>query len=409
VAVPRTVEDVVAVVRAAAAAGLRVAPQSTGHAAAPLGRQGLADVVLVRLDQLTGVTVDPEARSARVVGGTRWGEVVDAAAAHGQTALHGSSPDVAVAGYTLGGGLSFYARQYGLATNSLTALEIVLPDGSLVRASPHENTGLFWALRGGGGSFGVVVTLELDLFPIPDVYAGMLLWDISHAPQVLRVWRDLTRIVPESVTTSLRMMSFPPSSELPAFLSGRRLIVVDGAILEDDETAATLLSPLRALDPETDTFGRMPSAQLLSVHMDPPGPTAVVSDHAVLGDLCDDALDAILAVDPSATPLRFTELRHLGGRLSRPAESDGPLATLPGAYALFCVASVSTPGAAAAGRAAAAEVIRALAKWSTGTQVLNFADAVQVKSGFDAHAWARLTAVRKMVDPHRMMVAAHPV
>ena len=303
-----------------------------------------------------------------MVGGTRWRDVVDAAASHGLTALHGSSPNVAVAGYALGGGLSFYARQHGLAANTLTALEVVLPDGSLVRASRHENTDLFWALRGGGGNFGVVVALELDMLPIPDVYAGMLTWDIAHAPQVLRTWRDLTRTVPDTATTSLRLMRFPPSSELPPFLSGRRLIVVDGAVLEDDEAADALLSPLRALHPEIDTFGRMPSAGLLGVHMDPPNPTPVVSDHAVLGDLDDDAVDAMLAVvGPGPTPpLVSIELRHLGGCLSRPAERAGPLATMPGAYALFCLAVAPAPVAAMAGRAAATEVVRSLGRGPRG-------------------------------------------
>ncbi|HYO31951.1 MAG TPA: FAD-binding oxidoreductase [Nocardioidaceae bacterium] len=412
VAVPRTVDDVVAVVRGATSAGLRVAPQSTGHGAAPLPEHGLADVVLVRLHDLNGVTVDVEGRSARVVGGTLWRDVVAATAPHGLTALHGSSPDVAVAGYVLGGGLSFYSRQHGLATNSITALEVVLSDGSLVRASSGENPDLFWALRGGGGNLGIVVALEFDLLPVPDVYAGMLLWDLGHAPQVLRTWRDLTRTAPDTVTTSLRLMSFPPLPELPPFLSGRRLVVVDGAVLEDDETAAALLTPLRALAPEIDTFGRMPVAGLLDVHMDPPGPTPAVSDHAVLHSLDDEAVDALLsAAGPdSASPLLFAELRHLGGALSRPAAGAGALATLPGEYSLFCVAVAPVPEAVVAGQAAAAEVVQALAPWSMSAKLLNFAEAaVDTSSGFEAEAWARLVAVRNELDPHRTMVAAHPI
>ena len=176
-ALPHTVAEVQDVVRAAAAAGLRVAPQSTGHGAGPLGEKDLADVVLVRLSELTGVTVDAEARTARVVGGTMWQDVIAAAAPHGLTAPHGSAPDVAVAGYALNGGLSFYGRTHGLAANAIRAVEVVPPTVVRPRRRRHENADLFWAVRGGGGNFGVVVAIELDLLPYADVFAGMLLWD----------------------------------------------------------------------------------------------------------------------------------------------------------------------------------------------------------------------------------------
>jgi FAD/FMN-containing dehydrogenase len=148
VAVPRDAADVSAVVRAAAAAGLRVAPQSTGHNAGPLAEQGLEDVVLVRTSSLTDVRVDTERGVVRVGGGTLWEAAVDAAAEVGQAVLHGSSPDVGIAGYSLGGGMGWFARKLGLAANSLTAVEIVVGDGTLVRADAETNPELFWAVRG---------------------------------------------------------------------------------------------------------------------------------------------------------------------------------------------------------------------------------------------------------------------
>ena len=141
VAVPHDASEVAEVVRAAAAAGLRVAPQSSGHNAAPLAEHGLDDVVLVRLSEMTGVSIDPEARTARVVGGTLWRDVVAAAAPYGLAAMHGSSPDVAVAGYVLGGGLSWYGRQHGLAANSLLAVEVVTADGTTVLADAEHHAG----------------------------------------------------------------------------------------------------------------------------------------------------------------------------------------------------------------------------------------------------------------------------
>ncbi|WP_121255830.1 FAD-binding oxidoreductase [Nocardioides ferulae] len=410
VAVPRSVEETAEVVRAAAAAGLRVAAQSTGHGASALAEADLSDTVLVRLHELTGVSVDVETRTARVVGGTLWADVVAAIAPHGLAALHGSAPDVAVAGYALGGGLSFFARQHGLAAHSITAAEVVTATGELVRADGAQNTELLHALRGGGGNLGVVVALEIALLPIADVYGGMLLWDRERAAEVVRAWTEWTRDLPESVTTSLRVMSFPPLPELPPFLSGRDLVIVDGAVLEDDDTAAALLAPLRALAPELDTFGRMPAAGMLGVHMDPPAPVPSVADHAVLGPLPDAAVDALLAEVGAGTRsgLMFAELRHLGGAVARPA--DGALSHVDGDYALFCVAVAPGPEAAVAGRAAAARVVEALAPWATGRHVLTFTERpVDPATAYSTDGLARLRAAKTAVDPTGVFVGNHRV
>lgn len=411
VAVPHSADEVAAVVRAAAAAGLRVAPQSTGHCAGPLGEGALDDVVIVRLSELTGVTVDPATRTARVLGGTLWEEVVVASAPHGLTALHGSSPDVAVAGYLLGGGLSFYGRAHGLAANSLRAVELVTADGSLVRATPEENPDLFWAVRGGGGNLGVAVAFEIALLPYADVYAGMLLWDRERAPEVVPAWADWTRRLPDSVTTTLRLMSFPPLPDLPPFLSGRQLVVIDGAVLEGDARAVELLDPLRALAPEMDTFGRIPATGLLGVHMDPPGPVPAVSDHVVLEKLPDDAVATLLGeVGPgSTTSLLFAELRHLGGAIGRPAEGGGVVSHLDGAYAVFCVATAPFPEAAARGRADARALCAALAPWSTGSRVLNFTESRTDVSTAYGDRWERLREVRAAIDPGGVFLANHSV
>jgi FAD/FMN-containing dehydrogenase len=412
VAFPHSVDEVQEVVRAARAAGLRVAPQNTGHGAGPLGERSLADVVLVRLAALTGVTVDPVARTARVGGGTQWQDVVAATAPHGLTAPHGSAPDVGVAGYSLNGGLSFYGRRHGLAVNRIRAVEVVVADGSLVRADAHENSELFWAIRGGGANLGVVVSLDLDLLPYADVFAGMLLWDRERAPEVVPAWVRWTREVPESVTTSMRVMSFPPLPELPPFLSGRDLVVIDGAVLEDDQRAAELLAPLRALSPEMDTFGRMPVNGLLDVHMDPPAPVPAVSDHAVLGDLSDEAVDVLLAqVGPgTASGLLFAELRHLGGALGRPAAGGGALSHLAGTYGMYCIAMAPSAEAAAAGAAAAAGVVRALAPWSLPSRIPTFTESREdASSMFDGEAWARLARLRDAHDPTRVFLSHHEV
>ena len=410
VAVPHSAEEVVEIVRAAVAAGLRIAPQSSGHGAGAFAGADLSDVVLVRLHEFTGVSIDPERRLARVLGGTLWQEVVEAAAPHGLAALHGSSPDVAVAGYTLGGGVSWYARQHGLAAHHLRAVELVLADGRLVRADAEHEADLFWAVKGGGGSFGVVTALEFDLLPIPDVYAGMLLWPAELAAQVAHRWAEWTRTVPDTVTTSLRLMNFPPMPELPPFLSGRKLVVIDGAVLASDERAAELLAPLRELAPEMDTFGRLPAAALTRIHMDPEGPTPSVSQSVVLRELPASAVDSLLAAagPESGSSLLAAELRHLGGAMGRPA--DAALASVSGAYVGFFLGIAPTPEIAAAGLADATRAVAALSPWASGARYLNFDDnAVEVAAGYRPEAWQRLALVRERVDLNRRLVANHPV
>ena len=167
VVLAETADDVVVTIEEARAAGLRVAPQGTGHNAAPLGE--LSGTILLRTSRMRGVEIDPAAQIARVEAGVIWIEVVEAAAEHGLAALAGSSPDVGVVGYTLGGGLSWLARKYGFAANQVTAVELVTADGRFIRADRENEPDLFWAVRGGGGSFGVVTALEFRLFPLTEV------------------------------------------------------------------------------------------------------------------------------------------------------------------------------------------------------------------------------------------------
>jgi FAD/FMN-containing dehydrogenase len=412
VALPRTVDEVSRLVRAASGAGLRVAAQNTGHAAATLVARGLDDVVLVRLNALAGVFVDPVKQTARVEGGALWRDVVAAATPHGLTALHGSSPHVGVTGYTLGGGLGFYGRKLGLAANSVVAVELVTADGEVVRADARDQSDLFWAVRGGGGNFGIVTALEFRLHPIADAYAGMLLWDLEAAPDVVPTWATWCETAPEEITTSLRVMRFPPIPELPDFLRGRSLVVVDGAALLDDEDAARVLAPLRALGPEMDTFGRVPAAAVTEIHMDPVDPTAAVGAGTMLGRFDDEAVDAFLAlVGPGVqTPVFIAELRQLGGALGRPAEGGGPLSHLPATHAAMFLAMAMTPEMAAAGSEAVGSVTSALAAWSDGRNFPNFSERpIDPATAYDPDAWTRLRRIKAEVDPGGLFLANHEI
>ena len=412
VAVPRTSHEVTTVVRMAAELGLRVAAQSTGHNARPLAEQGLDDVVLLRTCAMGAVTADPTRGVVRVEGGALWEPAVDAAAVHGHAVLHGSSPDVGIAGYSLGGGIGWYARKLGLATNSLTAAEIVIADGSLVRATARENVDLFWALRGGGGSFGVVTALEFEMFPIETAYAGFLMWNLSDLEPVLREWAAWAPGAPDEITTSIRAMRMPPLPELPDFLRGRAVAIVDGAVLGSDERGEKLLAGLRALKPELDTFARVPAKSLVRLHMDPEGGTPAVSDSAMLGSFPDAAVDAFLTnAGPDAqTSLLLAELRQLGGALGRPDAGGGVLTHLDAEFVSLGLAVAATPEMAAQGQTDARLLTDALRPVTNGRQYLNFAEnPVDVSAGYRPQVWTQLKAVRSAVDPHGLFVANHPV
>jgi hypothetical protein len=413
VAAPTTPEEVSAVVRAAAELGLRIAPQSSGHGAAMATVAGLNDAVLLRTTGLTGVTIDPSTQTARIGSGAIWDDVVTAAATHGLAALHGSSPDVSVVGFALGGGIGWYGRKHGIATNSITAVDLVTADGSYVRADATQNTDLFWALRGGGGNFGVVTALEMRLFPIADAVGGFMLWDITAAEPVLRRWVDWARTAPDEVTTAFRIMRFPVMDELPPFLNGRNIVCIDGGVLGDDQSAATLLAPLRELQPEMDTFARVPTPALARIHMDPEEPSPFAGGTVMLNDLDDDAMALFLDMfGPDATTnLMAAEIRQLGGAFGRPAADSGALSHLEGQFLLFFVGITPTPEITAATVAACGEAVLAFTPWSSGAAYLNFADggAVDPKVGYGEDAWLRLQQLRTQYDPNGVFIANHPI
>ncbi|TNM70291.1 FAD-binding oxidoreductase [Streptomyces sp. NP160] len=412
---PASTEEVAAVVRAVRSLGLRLAPQGTGHCAGAL--DDLRDAVLLRTSALTGVVVDPEALTVTVGAGTLWDEAVTAAAAHGLAVLHGSSPDVGVVGYCLGGGIGWYARSLGMAAHSVVSAEVVLPDGSVVVAGDGdgEDADLLWALRGGGG-FGVVTRMTVRAFPFATAVAGLLVWDAARAEELLPAWAAWAADAPREVTTSFRLLRLPPLPSVPEPFRGRHLVVVDGAVLpgaglSGPEHAARVLAPLRALGPEVDTFAEVPVAALTRLHMDPEGPTPAVSRSALVDAFPPEAARAFLdAAGPgSGTALLAAEVRQLGGRLADPSP-DAALSHLRGAFLVFGGGLALDDEVRRAGHASATRLVEAVAPWASGAAYPNFveepADAARAHT---PRAWRRLQALRERYDAAGLVAAAHPV
>jgi len=395
----RSVGDVVRAVTTARRSGRPLRLNTTGHS---MGRTGpLTDSLLLRPRLDAPVRVDPDARTARVPAGTTWGELLPEATRHGLTALHGSSPGVGVVGYLLGGGLSFYGRRFGLAANAVRSFTVVLADGEVVEASGTHHPELFWALRGGGGGFGVVVEVEIDLFPMGAVVTGMAVWDSADAARLAPAWQTWARTAPAEITTSFRLLSLPPLPVLPPYLAGKRVVALDGAVVAPTgadlpaarRIADEMLSPLAALaEPVANTWAPAAPQTLPLVHLDPVQPVAFHSDSALLGEVGEADWGPILRAGPSLIGL---ELRQLGGAFATPAVNGGALDHFP---APLLYHGVGLSGAETARDLKA--VRSALEPYLTGFTAPNFVDHFeQPQRTHDDETLARVRRVRESVDP----------
>ncbi len=411
VALPESVAEVVAAVELARSRGWRIAPQGTGHGAAAMGP--LEGTLLLKTERMRGVRIDPKARLARVEAGASWQEVVDAAARHGLAALAGSSPDVGVVGYTLGGGLGWLGRKHGLAANSVLAADLVTGDGRSLRVDRDSDPDLFWALRGGGGSFAIVTALELRLVPLAGVYAGILWWSIERDADVLHAWRKLTAAeLPDTLTTVGRLLRLPPLPQVPEPIRGRSFVVVEAIHAGEPAEAESLLAPLHALEPEMNTMRPMSLGELGHLHMDPEQPVPAVGDGMLLSELPAEAVDEVVRVAGAASdsPLLSVEIRHLGGELGRAHPDNGVLASLDAAYALYAVGLAPTPELAASAGEHTEALLEALAPWAAARAYLNLAETRRSPDALWGESTAaRLRRVKHAIDPDDVIRANHPV
>ncbi|WP_037888903.1 FAD-binding oxidoreductase [Streptomyces viridochromogenes] len=312
--------DVAAAVRYAAERGLPVGVQATGHGL-PGPTEGGVLVTTRRMDR---VTVDPEARTARVQAGVRWGQVVAAAEPYGLAPLNGSSPSVGAVSYTLGGGLGILARRFGYAADHVRSLDVVTADGRPRHVTPESE--LYWGLLGGGHTLGVVTELEIGLVPVRTLYGGSLAFDGREVgpAAVLRAYEEWTRTVPDGLTSSFAALPYPDVPELPSRLRGRYVISVQVAYTGPD--GDRLVAPLRRIGPVlADSLREMPYAENHTIHGDPDLPHAYYGDSAVLREMDTGRVADLLArTGPEAGAMCVVQINHLGGALAEPAPNSVP-------------------------------------------------------------------------------------
>ena len=277
----------VAAVRFARDHDLEIAIRGGGHNVA--GTAVCDDGIVIDLSAMRGVQVDPADRRAWVQGGALWGDVDHETQAHGLATTGGNVSRTGVAGLTLGGGVGWLMRKHGLTVDNLLAVDVVTADGELLRASEDEHPDLFWALRGGGGNFGVVTSFEFRLHSVgPTVLAGPVFWDATDAGAVLRFYRDFVRDAPDELGTVVRFGAAPPLPIIPEELHWRPVVMVGTCYAGPIENGEQALRPLRACGnsaprprracalcgvPECDQLDRRPRLELLlEVHPSPRTP-----------------------------------------------------------------------------------------------------------------------------------------
>jgi FAD/FMN-containing dehydrogenase len=411
VALPENADDVIKIVEFARANGLRVAAQTTGHNASPLG--SLDDTILIKTSAMRAVDVNPETRIARVEAGVLAGELVEVAADHNLAALVGTAADVGLVGYTIGGGISWLSRAHGLAANGVQAIELVTADGRRVRADAVNEADLFWALRGGGGSFGVVTAIEMRLLPITEVYAGQLWWPIDAASDVLQTWRELTESnSPDAFTSAARLMHFPDNPNVPERFRGRSFVIAFVCHIGTASEADALIAPLRALEPQTDTLATIAVETLSDLHMDPGAPTPAVADALLLERLSDEAMQAFIEVAGSRanTRLVWAELMHLGGEIKRSQPGGGALSALEAEYQLATGGGAPTLDVARPVEASLAALLAAMTPWASRQMYLNVATTARDPASFwMPDAYERLRCIKAHVDPDDLIRSNHPI
>lgn len=387
-------------VRFAAANGLKATVQATGHGAIPIG----SDALLIHTGAMTDVAVDPTNRTARVAAGARWQHVLDAAAPHGLAGLCGSSPGVGVVGYLTGGGVGPLVRSVGISADHVRSFDLVTGTGEYLRVTPQDHADLFWGLRGGKSTLGIVAAVEIDLLPIAEFYGGALYFDGADAPAVLRAWAQWHTGLPENINTSIAFQQLPPLPGVPEPLAGRLTVSVRYTALDDFAEAAALLAPIReAATPVLDTVGVLPYSAIGAVHADPVDPMPCFEEQTLLRDFDSAAVDILLAAagPGSGSVQTIVEVRMLGGAMARQAPHRSAFCHRNAKYAVTIIGVPMGPDAALV-PAQAGALTRALAPWATGGLLPNFApssDAARMARVYDEDTRHWLAALADRYDP----------
>ena len=405
---PEDAAGVVAAVRFARAHDLPIAVQATGHGQLWACEGGM----LINTSRFRKVTIDAERAIARVEAGAQWRDVLPAAHAHGFAALCGTSPDVGVVGYTLGGGTGWLARKYGYACDSVVAAEIVTGDGHWLRATEHENADLFWALRGGGDSLGVVTALEFRLYPVPEVYGGALFFPMERAREVFVAYTHRTQTVPAELTSTICILHLPPLPFIPEPLRGQSVVAVQLCFAGAADQGAAIVSSLRGLGPMLDVVSTMPYTEVGRIANEPEHPMHTLIGTESLSDLPEDLIGRVLEAvgDRTRTSLAIIAFRHLEGAYSKARESASAVSRPDLKYLMVSVGPVFHESMEATVDKDTRALVDLARPHRAGTPVRNFiAWNSTDREVFSSATCRRLARIKEHYDPDNLFRFGFPV
>ena len=425
VMMPSTSADVASAVSFAREHNLSIAVQGGGH-----GHPHPAnDALLVNFASMTTVRVTPVAAAsdspgrsgaagtARAEAGAKWRDVITAAHPHGLAPLNGYSGTVGVSGYTLGGGIGWLVRQYGAAAGSLRSAELVTADGQLLQVNDQNHADLFWGLRGGGGNFGIVTSLEFDLYPVKEIFGGFVVYPLAQGKQVLSAYAEWTKTVPDTLTSAVRLVHYPPAPVIPEPLRGASAIVIMACCTGSTAEGEALLKPLRSIGtPMLDTFRPMPYAQIATVANDPPDapPLFTFLNGGGLRDMSSDVIDALLRIGGDrASGIFMVEARHAGGALARQPEEAMPFG-FRSPWFISALAAAPTPQVLEGGKGSIAALLEALKPALTGELLINSLDAGNTgpqltRAAYSEENYRKLVALKDKYDPANVFRFNHNI
>jgi FAD/FMN-containing dehydrogenase len=365
--------------------------------------------IVIDLGGLKRIEIDPVAKTVRAGGGVLWGELDAATQAHGLHTPGGRVTTTGIGGFTTGGGYGWTSSKHGLTCDNLIAAEVVLADGSVVTASALENEDLFWAIRGGGGNFGIVTEFELRLHELgPIVLAGLTLWPLDRASDVLRGWRDYVDEAPNELSTACVIVTAPPEPFVPDHLKGRQALGMAVLYVGDPEEGTSVVQPLKDLQPDLDHIEPMPYTAFQAV-FDPFAPKGMRSywRGEYMSGLSDEGIDRFLehapALTAAAVPLSQMVIFRIGQGVTAVPEDATAFSHRDANYLFHPISVWSDPAddeRLIAGNRAFAEAMRPFA---TGGAYLNFTpEANRVRDAYGAEKYERLVALKDKYDPDNL-------
>ncbi|MDQ1520208.1 MAG: hypothetical protein QOI55_1281 [Actinomycetota bacterium] len=400
------VADVVAAVDYAGERGLPTAVRGGGHSAA--GKGTCDDGIVIDLSPMKGIRVDTEARRVRAQGGVTWGEFDRETQAVGLAAPGGVISTTGIAGLTLGGGFGWLTRQYGLSCDNLLSVDLVTADGERLVCSDRENADLFWALRGGGGNFGVATSFEYELHPVgPLVLGGLIGWPLAQASEVLAFHREQTRKVPDALGISAAFVTAPPLPFVPESLYFQPAVAVILCWSGDLDEGREVIQPWLDLEPPIQMVDAMPYTVMQTIQDDlaPPGRQSYWKS-GYLAELTDDAIAA--AVDVAAqvpSPFSLSEIVLWGGAVGRVGADETAFGQRDGRFLFNTVSMWEDPAANTENIAWARAFHDAMQPYATEGVYVNFLSEegdARVVEAYGAEKYARLAKLKAQYDPDNL-------